>query len=165
MRFDLPRPLTPSQQYIALRSNPICEGHGKLRGNILTWNFLVTPTPLSRLYHARIEYRQGKAPAVYIDQPDLTILAEGRKLPHVYEQLPTRLCLYLPNSGEWGNWMRLDQTIVPWTALWLFYFEAWLLSDEWSGGGLHPRVRDRSDSHKPKRNILISNRKRHEHAR
>ena len=34
--------------------------------------------------------------------------------------------------------MRVDQTIVPWTTLWLFYFEDWLSSDEWKGGGLHP---------------------------
>ncbi len=34
--------------------------------------------------------------------------------------------------------MRLDQTIVPWTALWLFYFEEWLESNEWKGGGEHP---------------------------
>ena len=34
--------------------------------------------------------------------------------------------------------MRIDQTIVPWTALWLFYFEEWLFSDEWKGGGEHP---------------------------
>ena len=31
--------------------------------------------------------------------------------------------------------MRLDQTVVPWTSLWLFYFEDWLSSDEWKGGG------------------------------
>ena len=30
---------------------------------------------------------------------------------------PPRLCLYLPRIFEWQSWMRLDQTIVPWTAL------------------------------------------------
>jgi hypothetical protein len=34
--------------------------------------------------------------------------------------------------------MRLDQTVVPWTSLWLFYFEDWLASNEWKGGGEHP---------------------------
>jgi hypothetical protein len=34
--------------------------------------------------------------------------------------------------------MRLDHTIVPWTALWLFYFEEWLISNDWKGGGVHP---------------------------
>lgn len=159
MRFDRPRPLTPAQQYVAFRSNPACEGTGKLRGNILTWCFPVAPTPLSRLYRARIEYRQGKSPAVYIDDPDLIALADGRRLPHVYEQSPPRLCLYLPNSGEWGAWMRLDQTVVPWTALWLFYFEAWLLSGEWSGGGMHPRVRERPNYRKLAHRSLMLNKK------
>jgi hypothetical protein len=44
----------------------------------------------------------------------------------------------LPRADEWRNWMRIDQTIVPWTALWLFYFEDWLVSDLWKGGGEHP---------------------------
>jgi hypothetical protein len=26
--------------------------------------------------------------------------------------------------------MRLDQTVVPWSVLWLFYFEEWLLSED-----------------------------------
>ncbi len=151
MHFDQPRPLTPAQQYLALRSNPEHEGDGKLHRNILTWHFPVIPTPLSRLYRARIDYRQGKPPAVYVDTPDLVALADGRPLPHVYEQSPPRLCLYLPNSREWGPWMRLDQTIVPWTALWLFYFEAWLLSGEWSGGGVHPSTRERPNRWKRKR--------------
>jgi hypothetical protein len=29
---------------------------------------------------------------------------------------------------------------VPWTALWLFYFEEWLTSDDWKGGGIHPAI-------------------------
>jgi hypothetical protein len=38
--------------------------------------------------------------------------------------------------------MRLDQTVVPWATLWLFYFEEWLRSDDWKGGGMHPEVDD-----------------------
>ena len=38
--------------------------------------------------------------------------------------------------------MRIDQTIVPWTALWLFYFKEWLASDDWKGGGIHPEGDD-----------------------
>lgn len=143
MRFDSPKPLTMAQQYLSLRANPACVGEGRVRGNVLSWVFPVTPTPLSRCYAARIEYRQGTSPEVFIDDPDLTVVSEGRRLPHVYEQSPTRLCLYLPGSGEWGAWMRLDQTIVPWTALWLFYFEEWLISGKWAGGGQHPSTREK----------------------
>lgn len=138
MRVDLPRPLTIAQQFIGLRSNPACEGVGRLGGNVLTWRHQVSPTVFSRAYDARIEYRQDRSPQVYIDGPDLTALANGRRLPHVYNQFPSRLCLFLPGSAQWGPWRRLDQTVVPWTALWLLYFEEWLVSDSWAGGGLHP---------------------------
>ena len=97
--------------------------------------------PLSRLYMLRIDYQQGDAPDVSVVDPDLVDLAGGRKLPHVYEQRPTRLCLYLPRTEEWTATMRLDQTIVPWSLLWLFFFEEWLTSDEWKGGGEHPLVK------------------------
>jgi hypothetical protein len=34
--------------------------------------------------------------------------------------------------------MLLDRTIVPWAVLWLYFFEEWLRSGEWLGGGEHP---------------------------
>jgi hypothetical protein len=103
MRFDRPKPVTVAQQYFNLRANPACTSEGRLRGKVLSWAFVVAPTPLSRCYTARIEYRQGAWPEVFIDDPDLTLLSDGRSLPHVYQQSPARLCLYLPNSGEWGH--------------------------------------------------------------
>ena len=74
----------------------------------------------------------------FIESPDLKLLAGGRRLPHVYQQDPPRLCLYRPRTYEWQPWMRIDSTIVPWAILWLFYFEEWLVSDDWKGGGEHP---------------------------
>jgi hypothetical protein len=74
--------------------------------------------------------------------PDLQVLAEGRTLPHVYEENPTRICLYMPGTGEWNPDKRIVGTIVPWAVLWLFYFEDWLITGEWSGGGEHPTVKD-----------------------
>ena len=138
MRLDRRKPLTATQQFINLRGNPVCAGDGTLRAGRLIWRYQTSPTPLSREYSVRIEYRHGGMPDVFIDEPDLTILADGRKLPHVYKQKPTKLCLYLPRTGEWRSFMRIDQTVVPWAALWLFYFEEWLASNAWKGGGEHP---------------------------
>lgn len=132
------RPLTIAHQFLALGSNPVCPGSGELKRERLVWRYPVRPSALSRSYDARIEYRQGGRPAVYVDRPDLHDLAEGRPLPHVYSDFPPKLCLYLPGAFEWSRQDRLDLTMVPWTALWLFYFEEWLWSDEWKGGGMHP---------------------------
>ncbi|MGO9685863.1 MAG: hypothetical protein ACLPTZ_25385 [Beijerinckiaceae bacterium] len=90
-----------------------------------------------------MEMDHALSPDVFVEAPDLNALAGGRALPHIYHD-PTRLCLYLPGKPEWAAWMRLDQTIVPWTLMWLFYFEDWLPSGEWRGGGEHPRKTQRS---------------------
>jgi len=133
-----PRSLTVAQQFLALKSNPICPGMGELRREHLSWRFDVQPSVLSRTYGARIEYCQSDPPRIFIDEPDLHLLAKGRELPHTYSDHPPRLCLYLPGAFEWSRSHRLDLTIVPWTALWLFYFEEWLWSNDWKGGGMHP---------------------------
>jgi hypothetical protein len=138
MRFDRRRALTAAQQYLNLRNNSICAGNGEIRAGRFTWRYETSPSPLSRHYDVRIEFRQGDRPKVFVDRPDLKSLAGDRLIPHVYEQSPPRLCLYLPRAYEWQPWMRIDQTLAPWATLWLFYFEEWLASNEWKGGGEHP---------------------------
>jgi hypothetical protein len=119
-------------------------GSGKITpGGRLTWKWTVQPTPVSRIYQARLECDGNGHPDVYIDSPDLRVLASGNPLPHVYSQDERRLCLYLPSSGQWNPEMLLTNTIVPWTSLWLIYFEAWLWSGEWQGGGEHPQSTDK----------------------
>jgi hypothetical protein len=137
--------LTAAQQFINLRGNPVCRGDGLLRASGLTWVYSVTPSPLSRDYDIRIEFAQGGRLGIFVEKPDLQALAGGRRIPHLYQQVPPKLCLYLPKTYEWQSWMRLDQTVVPWSALWLFYFEEWLFSDDWKGGGMHPEEDDDRD--------------------
>jgi hypothetical protein len=140
MGIRRPRPLTAVQQLIGLRRSLICPGHGTVRLGRLIWEFEARPTTLSRAYGVRVIFRQNATPHVLVIRPDLVDLAGGRKLPHVYEQRPTRLCLYLPRVKEWHGSMSLSETIVPWAILWFFYFEEWLVSDDWKGGGVHPQV-------------------------
>jgi hypothetical protein len=137
MRFGRPRGLTVVQQFVNLRSNPVSAGKGSLHAGRFTWTYDTSPSALSRLYRIRIEMDHDLSPDVFVEDPDLNDLAGSRDLPHVYSD-PTRLCLYLPGTSEWQPWMRLDRTIVPWVSLWLFYFEDWLASNEWKGGGEHP---------------------------
>lgn len=129
--------LTPAQQFLFLKNNPICVGQGSLTPTGLVWTYKVRPTLLSREYSVRIVFDKRDTPDIFVRDPDLAMLAKGRALPHVYKN-PTRLCLYLPGSDEWLGTMRIDQTFVPWTATWLYYFEEWLESDDWKGGGQHP---------------------------
>jgi hypothetical protein len=88
--------------------------------------------------HRAVASSRPSAPVrTIVEAPDLEALAGGNDLPHVYRN-PTRLCLFLPGAGEWQPWMRVDQTIVPWSLLWLWYFEEWLATGDWKGGGIHP---------------------------
>ena len=132
------RALTAAQQEIHLRHSRVFPGHVRLRRERLTWRGKVRPTPLSRAYDVRLDYQVGDIPQVIVEAPDLRALAGGRRLPHVYQQDPPRLCLYLPKTGQWRPELRLDETMLPWSAVWFFYFEEWLDSDEWKGGGQHP---------------------------
>lgn len=108
----------------------------------LVWQFPATPSPLSRTYRVRIQYQEQSVPEARVIDPDLQTLAGERKLPHTYPGDPPRLCLYLPCTGEWSPDLLIAATIVPWTYLWLFFFEEWLLTNEWKGGGEHPEVND-----------------------
>jgi hypothetical protein len=87
----------------------------------------------------KVELAQGGVPDVFVETPSLCSLSGGRKLPHVYSEAPVELCLYLPTTHEWKPHDRLDLTVVPWAYLWLHYFEDWLTTGEWRGGGRHPQ--------------------------
>ncbi len=116
-------------------------GQGEVRRASLAWQEWVSPSPLGRDYLVRVCYALGHPPATYVPTPSLADLAEGRPLPHVYSQETSQLCLYLPGCGQWHSSRFLADTIIPWAILWLYFFEEWLVSDEWKGGGEHPRPR------------------------
>jgi hypothetical protein len=136
--FPRPQQLTVAQQAMLMRHSSWVRGEGRVHCGVLRWEFAVRPSVAGREYLVNVEYRQHGVPNVVVRAPDLVALAENRKLPHVYSQDPVRLCLYLPGSAEWHRGLSLATTIVPWTYLWLDYFEEWLVSNEWQGGGMHP---------------------------
>jgi hypothetical protein len=68
-----------------------------------------------------------------LDDPDF---------PHRYEicekEKMVRMCLYLPGTGEWSRNKVIANAVVPWAIEWLFFYEIWLSTGEWRGGGQHP---------------------------
>jgi hypothetical protein len=99
------------------------------------------PSEFARDYNVEVEYTIGTAPNVWVRAPNLHELSGGRELPHVYDQKAQRLCLYLPGCGFWHPALALARTIIPWTALWLYNFELWLVTDVWHTRGEHPTSR------------------------
>lgn len=104
--------------------------------NVVTWTGTLQPTSLSKVYTVQIEY------SLNMNQPNVTVLSPplmkrgDESIPHVYPG--NKLCLFLPRKKEWTKEKLISQTIIPWTSLWLYYYEMWHATGEWLGGGEHP---------------------------
>lgn len=106
----------------------------------LTWINIISPSPLGGLYKVKLEYRINRAPKIYVIDPKPLPLAKGeKKLPHCYDQKDQCLCLYYPDGKEWNKTMLLATTVIPWIYEWLYHYEIWLGTGEWTGGGVHPQ--------------------------
>ena len=108
---------------------------GEVKQGVLQWSNYFTPTPMSDKYKIKLTLKEKSTPKVYVVEPVLNI-PEGKRLPHVYPG--NRLCLYAPHYKQWDANLYLVDTIIPWISEWLFYYELWLVTGEWSGGGEHP---------------------------
>lgn len=98
----------------------------------------VHPTALNCTYSVRIEYRAPTRPRVWVEEPKLHPRTPEGRIPHTFTQ--NEPCLFLPGGNEWRSDKKIALTIVPWLSLWLFYYEVWLATGEWLGGGVHPRL-------------------------
>jgi hypothetical protein len=74
------------------------------------------------------DYDEGPIPHVYVNDND-------RSLPY--------LCLFDPTTREWDVDDLIAQTTIFWAWEWLYFYEAWLVTKKWQGGGRHfQRVED-----------------------
>ncbi|WDE02378.1 hypothetical protein [Thalassomonas actiniarum] len=152
-RLELPL-IGIGEQYMALKR--YCPGTVVIIDNDKTvqWEGILKPTPFSREYRVVIKYTLSHPPVCIVKDPDLSALAEDRKIPHTYQNQTgikgTQLCLYLPvikkknKVSEWQPTMFLADTILPWASVWLFYYEFWLHSGVWDGGGVEHDVIEES---------------------
>lgn len=95
----------------------------------LVWCGELTPSPLSETYLVSMVAESGDLlPDMFVLSPALEADDQGR-LPHVWSD--GALCL--SRSGEWRRDFFFIDTIVPWTAEWLFHYEIWRGSGIWMG--------------------------------
>lgn len=95
------------------------------RGGVI-WRGTLQPTPDSPVYCVRIVHEPNTVPRVFVDRPRLRDDAW-----HRYSD--RSLCLYWPEKWRWKQRESLAETMIPWTALWLYYYELWLITGEWLG--------------------------------
>lgn len=143
-KYPKKKSLTVVQQAAALRHlypESKCSAHL----NRLSWAGVLQPTAMSREYKVSVDYHLGKSPRTHVVEPILFVPA-GEHLPHVYSQKEQRLCLYSPfGNAEWNSSMCIARTIVPWASEWLFYYELWLATGKWLGGGIHTAEGKKTD--------------------
>lgn len=95
------------------------------------------PTPVSIDYEVKLVARKGqRAVDIFVVNPKVELYKNNRRVPHMYSN--GSLCLYYPKLREWNYTDSWAETLIPWTSLWLFYYEIWIETGEWLGGGVHP---------------------------
>jgi hypothetical protein len=136
--------LTLEQQYASMQRCPLSShGQGEFKRNCFYWEFTAQPTPLSKSYLVLLVFHiDNYSPDVYVLDKDVWQVSKTRLIPHLYDYKRIKLCLYYPSYKDWDQSMPLNTTFVPWIYLWLYYYEEWLYSDDWKGGGIHPQSKE-----------------------
>ena len=111
----------------------------ELRNGTLFWFGKVKPTSLSREYNVALTYSNSQVPKVWVIGEELPKI-DDPNFPHKYEIDPqnnmVRICLY--RYREFTKDKFLANTIIPWTVEWLYFYEIWIATGTWCGGGEHP---------------------------
>lgn len=110
----------------------------RIRHGVLNCRGELTPGSACATYSVSVSYRCCFGPEVRVLSPELARRPDGKPIPHMYEQ--DKLCLYYPGGGEWTAKKLIATTIIPWTSLWLYFYEVWRATGEWLGGGEEPCV-------------------------
>ena len=119
--------LTVAQQHFFVRQFfPRFEFSGRAG----VWVGYLQPTEFSRRYKVKIQYRVKTPPKIWVVSPAL-----HPKAPHRFDD--GSLCVYWAREGDWGPDMPFHETIIPWVAEWLFYYEMWLDTGKWLGSSSH----------------------------
>lgn len=87
----------------------------------------IRPTSTSDHYRVEVEYSPLAVPSVRILAPQIPL----NKEIHMYRD--GTLCLYDWREQPWQYTWHLHQTVIPWTAEWLVYYELYLLTGKWRG--------------------------------
>lgn len=91
----------------------------------------IKPTDYSISYKLKIEYKPPISPDVSIISPEIDYNDDI----HMYSDTKN-LCLYYTGDMRWNVERNLFDTIIPWTAEWLIFYELYQITGKWK----HPFV-------------------------
>lgn len=117
----------------------------EIKGSTLKWCGKIKPTALSEEYNILIKYSWGKSPESWVFGENLKKL-DSPDFPHNFkidkDKKKVRICLYHPKNDEWNPSQYISKTIIPWSVEWLYFYDVWLSTGKWYGGGIHPDNKD-----------------------
>lgn len=99
----------------------------QLRRGVLECVGAIAPSPHSISYTIRIRHTEWGIPEVRVTSPVIT------PDPKIHMYGDGRLCLYHPPTQPWYSTAKLHETIIPWTADWLVYYELYQTEGKWLG--------------------------------
>jgi hypothetical protein len=106
----------------------------RINRGLLICTGMLQPSPVSDEYRVEIHYRTGTWPRSFVRNGQLNPLLSDGRIPHTYST--EEPCLFYPNGTAWRSDMKIAFTIIPWLALWLYYYEVWRATGDWLGGGI-----------------------------
>jgi len=103
--------------------------------------------------------KEGR-PKVRVLSPLLRSRTGDGFIPHVWDYGAfVGPCVFFTKNDEWTTRKKIAKTIVPWTELWLFYYELWLGTGTWHGGGIDhepvKRLEEQSVATAPDSNLTL----------
>lgn len=116
-----------------------------LRRDYFEWTIQMHPTEISQEYRMLLRYSgsESRPAKIYVLEPKIQ---EPKSILDIHMFSDKSLCLYYPSddaSKKWSKEKLISQTLMPWAAEWLFYYEVWLATGNWEGGGVHPVSRNK----------------------
>jgi len=99
----------------------------RISGLSLACRGRIQPTEHCQTYRIEISYAPWGSPAVRVIDPKIKFI----KGAHMYKD--DTLCLYDWRDQPWQQHWHLHETVVPWTAEWLIFYELFLLTGKWLG--------------------------------
>jgi hypothetical protein len=138
-RYLKPKEVTVYKQKVALGA-AYPEAKSSIIGRkTLVWGGKIRPSPFSKEYKVVLTWIPEQPPNVWIIGDELERL-DDPSFPHIYhidvERKMVRICLY--RHQEFNQYTFIANTIIPWAKEWLYFYEMWLATGNWLGGGEHP---------------------------
>ena len=116
----------------------------KSKGNSFEVVIKLCPTIVSKSYDVKICFDKYSGVDVYVINEILEVAKNRKTLPHVYSHKEQKLCLYSWKKRQWTKEKLISSTIIPWASEWLEFYELWLISGKWLGGG-HDEYREQTE--------------------